>query len=203
MNVYVEGGGDSNSLRTECKKGFKLFLEKAGLRNRMPRIVACGSRRDAYNRFCIAINQGESAMLLVDSESSVSAAHSIAGKEQPWQHLAQRRGDQWVKPTNATDAQCHLMVECMEAWLIADRDTLAGFFGNGFNANALPAASRPVESISKSQLYQSLAKATRSCNRRYDKGNNSFELLALIDAAKVTTASPWAKRFVDELEKAM
>lgn len=199
MKLYVEGGGDSNVLKTECRKGFSEFLKKAGLQNKMPRIVACGSRRDAYNSFVTASGKGEAAMLLVDSETALDQNNT----DQPWQHLAQRQGDQWEKPASATDTQCHLMVECMEAWLIADRETLASFFGNGFNLNDLPAVSRPIESISKAQLYQSLAQATRNCKNSYDKGNNSFKLLARIDANRVTAASPWAKRFVDELTKAM
>lgn len=35
----------------------------------------------------------------------------------------------------------------------------------------------------------------------YGKGEHSFPLLARIDPATVMAASPWAKRFVDELKK--
>ena len=203
MKLYVEGGGDSNSLKTECRKGFSKFLEKAGLKGRMPRIVASGSRQNAYNDFVIACRNGEQAMLLVDSESAVAAENSVLGSEQPWQHLAERQGDQWSKPNNANEDQCHLMVECMESWLLADRKALAVFFSNGFNENALPATTRSVESVSKQQLFVSLAQATRNCKSSYSKGNNSFKLLARLDANLVMAASPWAKRFVDELKEAM
>ena len=203
MKLYVEGGGDFNSLKTECRKGFSKFLEKAGLKGRMPRIVASGSRQNAFNDFVIACRNGEQAMLLVDSESAVSAENSVPVSERPWQHLAERQGDQWVKPNNATDNQCHLMVECMESWLLADRRTLASFFGNGFNENALPVTTRPVESVSKQQLFESLAQATRNCKASYSKGNNSFKVLAIVDANVVIAASPWAKRFVDKLQEAM
>jgi len=67
--LYVEGGGGSKLLRTECRAGFSVFLEKAGLRDAMPRIVACGSRNEAYDKFCIAVEHGQRAFLLVDSES--------------------------------------------------------------------------------------------------------------------------------------
>lgn len=203
MKLYVEGGGDSNTLRTECRKGFSEFLKKAGLVGRMPRIVASGSRQNAFNDFVIAQNNGQPAMLLVDSESPVSDENSVSGRERPWQHLADRQGDQWIKPSNATDDQCHLMVECMESWLLADRQTLITFFGNGFNENALPPATRSVESVSKRQLYDFLAQATRGSKSTYSKGNNSFEILAKLDANVVMAASPWAKRFVDKLKVAM
>ena len=66
MKLYVEGGGDAAALKTACREGFAKFLGKAGLAGRMPRIVACGSRADAYDSFCTAIGNGEAAMLLVD-----------------------------------------------------------------------------------------------------------------------------------------
>jgi hypothetical protein len=31
MKLFVEGGGDSNDLRTACRAGFAAFLKKAGL----------------------------------------------------------------------------------------------------------------------------------------------------------------------------
>ena len=34
----------------------------------------------------------------------------------------------------ATDEQAHLMVQCMEAWFLADRETLAAVFGRGLKA---------------------------------------------------------------------
>jgi hypothetical protein len=37
----------------------------------------------------------------------------------------------------------------------------------------------------------------------YGKGEHAFKLLASIDPAKVMAASPWARRFVDELKKKM
>lgn len=51
--LYVEGGGDSKTLKTACRKGFRSFLGKAGLTGRLPRIVAGGSRRNAYESFKI------------------------------------------------------------------------------------------------------------------------------------------------------
>lgn len=198
LRLYVEGGGDSKLLRTACRQGFSEFLGKAGLQGYMPRIVACGGRKQAYDDFCTALGNGEKALLLVDSEDPVTVVS-------PWQHLLIRQGDQWPTPAGASEEHCHLMVQCMESWFLADRQTLETFFGQGFKTNALPAAANPIEFIAKQQVYQSLENATKACKTKdaYGKGEHSFKLLALIDPANVVAASDWAKRFVDALKKQM
>ena len=49
VKIYVEGGGDTRALRTLCRRGFSEFFAKVGLRGRMPRIVASGGRRQAFD----------------------------------------------------------------------------------------------------------------------------------------------------------
>lgn len=208
VKLYVEGGGDTAALKSACREGFAKFIEKAGLKDNMPRIVACGSRRDAYESFCTALALGDSAMLLVDSEAPVAAINQTGASEAwlPWQHLAQRAGDHWAMPANATNTDCHLMAQCMESWLLADSAALKTYFGQGFKDNNLPAASSSLpETISKPQLYQALAKATRDCKTKdpYSKGQHSFKLLSLIDPAKVAAAAPWANRFIQTLRAQM
>lgn len=204
MKIYVEGGGDAALLKTECRQGFSRFFESAGFKGKMPRVVACGGRNDAFDSFCTAINQGECALLLVDSEDPVNVTHQQGNPDQwkPWDHLHQR--DKWDKPANADDIDCHLMVQCMEAWFIADRQALAEFFGQCFKQNQLPNSANSIESIAKRQLYTSLANATKGCQKgQYGKGAHSFKLLALINPTSITTASPWANRLVDTLTERM
>ncbi|SFB03724.1 protein of unknown function [Pseudomonas sp. NFIX10] len=211
MKLYVEGGGDAASLKTACREGFSKFLDKAGFKGRMPRIVACGSRGDAFDSFCTAIRNQEPAMLLVDSEAPLPEFVQPGDAQQPddrarwlpWQHLQQRQGDGWQKPVGSDDWQCHLMVQCMESWFLADRRTLKEFFGQGFQENQLPAPGNSVEYVPKVQVYDALAKATRGCKSKsqYGKGEHSFKLLGLIDPNKVCEASPWAKRFIESLER--
>jgi hypothetical protein len=206
VKLYVEGGGDTAALKTACREGFTTFVTNAGIKNR-PRIVACGSRRDAFDSFCTAIASGEEAILLVDSEDIITAQNQQGEPDtwQPWAHLKARAGDGWDKPKKATETGCHLMAQIMESWFLADRDALKTFFGQGFKENALPAANNAVESIAKQQVYNALAQATNNCKTKaaYGKGEHSFKLLTKINPAKVTKASPWAKRFVDELRKQM
>ena len=213
VKLYVEGGGDSAALKTACREGFARFLEKAGLSGHMPRIVACGGRQDAFDSFCTALKNGESALLLVDSEAPVALAaqlddatvKDVRNQWLPWLHLLHRPGDGWEKPAGAQDMQCHLMVQCMESWLLADRASLKVFFEQGFLENQLPPDNRDVEAIAKNELYQSLANATRTCKTKaqYGKGEHSFKLLALLDPVKVMDVSPWARRFIDELKDQM
>ena len=195
VTLYVEGGGDEEKLKRECRKGFRVFLENAGLKGKMPSIVACGGRDNAYARFKAQfIGNNEKFMLLVDAEASVPAPATAA---QPWQHLQDRDG--WQRPPGATDGQCHLMVQTMESWFLADREALSTYYGQGFRGNALP-ANPHIEQIPKQDVDTGLQSATRDTTKgSYDKGRDSFEILGRLDPAKVTNASPYAKRFIDAL----
>lgn len=191
-------------LKTACRAGFSTFITKAGITKR-PRIVACGGRQDAYDSFCIAVKNGEEAVLLVDSEDAVSQQHQSGQAHGwlPWGHLSVR--DKWSKPGGSKDTDCHMMVQVMESWFLADQNALQTFFNQGFKPLALPAAANPIEGIPKATVYGALHAATKHCKTKaaYDKGEHSFKLLAIIDPATVIAASPWAARFVDELKKKM
>lgn len=207
VKIYVEGGGDAAALKTACREGFTSFFEKAGLKDFMPRVVACGGRQDAFESYCTAVQSGDDAVLLVDSEAPVLAQHQQGDPAdwQPWQHLKQRQGDGWDKPVKGVDTDCHLMVQCMESWFLADRATLKKFFGQGFKEKSLPAAGNAIEAVSKVTVYQSLANATKQCKTKeqYGKGEHSFKLLALVNPVTVTAASPWAARLVVQLKTKM
>ena len=196
IKVYVEGGGDSNQLRRQCRNGFREFFSKAGLEGHMPRVVACGSRQRAYDQFCAAIDEAEAGsfiVLLVDSETAVAASDS------PWEHL--RKRDNWTQPSAATDDNAQLMVQCMEAWFIADRQSLSVYLGKDFKAAALPARD-DVEAIAKGDLERTLKQATKSCSKgSYNKGRHSFELLGCLDPSKVMNSSCHARRLIDALRQ--
>lgn len=164
----------------------------------MPRIVACGSRDSAFDRFRTAV-RGKSGnqfvMLLVDSEEGV------AESDGPWQHV--RKRDNWTQPASAADDSLCLMVQCMEAWFVADRECLRAYCGPGFNAGRLP-GTREVERIAKADLYTALDGATRNCNKgKYtkNKGRHSFRILATVDPDKVAVASPHARRLLQTLRE--
>ena len=119
--VYAEGGGDSDELKSQMRQAFSEFFDKTHLKTCKPRVIACGSRSNAFNDFRMAIDQGRNALLLVDSETPVSAAHQQGSHFLPWAHLKCR--DNWDKPDKASDADCHLMVQVMESWFLVDWET--------------------------------------------------------------------------------
>ena len=200
VKIYVEGGGDGNALKRECRRGFSEFFRKAGLDGRMPRIVACGSRGDAFDDFCTAVRSAAAdqfVMLLVDSEEGVATSDG------PWQHVSKRDG--WTRPVRARDESLCLMVQCMEAWFVADRDCLRAYYGQGFNVRNLPR--RPeVEGIAKADLYAALDRATRNCTKgryRTRKGRHSFSILSKVNPDAVAAASPHARRMLQTVRKAV
>lgn len=72
----------------------------------MPRIVASGSRNDAFSDFCTALKSATTddfTVLLVDAESPVETENGA------WDHLTRRDG--WVRPQGAGCESAHLMVQ--------------------------------------------------------------------------------------------
>ena len=156
VRLYVEGGGDSKFTKDPIRKGFSGFLNdlvqcarRKGLRWS---IIACGGREQTYNNFLLALRSHPEALnvLLVDAEAPVRVPS--------WHHL--RDHDDWPQPPGTRDEQCHLMIQNMEAWLIADRAALERFYGAGFVAAALP--SNPnVEQLDRAAMATGLARATQ------------------------------------------
>ena len=196
VKVYVEGGTQDSALdRSLCRQAFKFFTA-AGLAGKLPRTVPCGGRKAAYDAFVTAVNNpkpGEFPLLLVDSETAVAKGNTV------WEHLKSRPGDHWIRPQGAEDDQAFLMVQVMESWFIADRDTLRSFFGVNFREQAIPAWTE-LEEVPKLNVYEALDRATSDCGKkRYTKGKLSFELLARISPSKAEAASPHAKRLFQRL----
>ena len=189
-SLYVEGGGDSKSLKTACRRGFRKFIENARVAGGGSNIVACGSRGNAYRSFSKALSAGLNTLLLVDAEGPVTT-------QETWQHL--KANDNWDRPATATDDQCHLMVQVMESWFLADADALASFYGQDFNRGPLP-ANRNIEQVPKEDALARLSQATRNTKKGgYKKGPDSYDILAKLNPAKVRGMSPFGERFIQAL----
>jgi hypothetical protein len=189
VRVYVEGGGDykHTDTATACRSGFSQLFEKLGLTARRLSVIACGSRNRTFKDFRTAVHQqtGDFVILLVDSEGPVGAPSA-------WTHLNARDG--WHRPAGTTEDHAHLMVQCMEAWFLADRDTLIEFYGQGFLAGSLPGQPN-IEQIPKRSLLPVLKHASKQTSKGpYQKTRHGFALLALINPQKVRDASPHASR---------
>lgn len=93
------------------------------------------------------------------------------------------------------------MVQAMEAWLLADPEALAAFYGQGFAVNALP-GTRDVEQIAKATVMSSLARATRDSQKReYHKTRHAPLILERLDAGKVRSRAQHCDRLFTTIEQ--
>lgn len=198
IRIYIEGGGDGKNTKALIRQGFRSFLKDLVQIARSKQIkwelILCGSRNNAFRNFKNALEDHPDAfnVLLVDSEASI--------KKSPWEHLKSR--DKWDLP-GVDDIHCHLMVQAMEAWFIADIDTLRKFYGQGFRENSIPKNTN-VEKIDKDSLEPSLKEATRKTSKgEYQKRQHASKLLELLDVTKVREAAPKCDRLFITLAKIM
>lgn len=190
IRVYIEGGGDSRFGKDQLRKGFRIFLNdlyqearQSGVRFHPP--VLCGGRNSAFDDFrtALACHPHAFNVLLVDAEAPVTAT--------PWAHLKSRDG---CDNPGVNDDCCHLMVQTMEAWFIADADALAAYYGQGFLRSAIP-ANPNVESIAKAAIETALVNATRHTGKqKYKKIQDASRLLERMDPAVVRGKAPHCDR---------
>ena len=185
IRIYFEG---DSALRRGFESFLSEFRERAKTLSVKWSLIACGPRLKAYKSFRHALADHPEAfnVLLVDSEAAVDLA--------PWDHLKQRAGDGWDRPGMATENQCHLMVPMMEAWFVADPDTLAIYYGQGFLRNSLPSP-HEVETKSKREIKKGINAATRHSKKRiYHKTKHAPDLLAELTSIDVRKAADHCDR---------
>jgi len=194
IRIYVEGGGDSRDGKRAVRQAFSGFLRDLRDLAQSKRvewdIIACGGRGRAYDRFVQAQGDHPDALciLLVDSEGPVNAAaRAHLRSREPWECL----GD---------DDAYHLMVQAMEAWLIADLEALSEYYGQGFRRGSLPRR-RDVEAIPKDQLEPKLRAASHATQKgEHHKIRHAAPLLERLDPAKVRTRASHCDRLFRTLE---
>ena len=195
IRIYAEGGGNDNPSRRTFRTGLNQFLQPLCQLARAERIrwqvIPCGSRGVTFRDFKTALRTHPDALnvLLVDSEEEVTLS--------PLHHLEKRDG--W-KTSGLLEDQCHLMVRCMESWLLADPAALVEFYGQGFRPAALP-KSRDVETVAKDKVAAALEHATRETQKgRYHKIRHGPDLLGRLDAARVRQRAKHCERLFIVLE---
>ena len=111
------------------------------------KLIPTGGRQVTYEAFINALytNPDTINVLLVDSETPIAPATEDTDQDAEVRvaHLTQR--DQWDL-SGAHPKRVHLMVQCMETWIVADIDALAKFYGQGFAPNSPGPFSFPVQS---------------------------------------------------------
>ncbi len=193
--IYLEGGGDGKNSKAMLRLGMDAFLRdiKEAFRQKRWRwkLVCCGGRNEAYRRFTNACTNGEAetVVLLVDSEESLGAST-------PRDHLRER--DRWDFE-GVDDDTIHLMVQTMEAWIVADPEVLNSYYGQGFQARSLPRREN-LEEVSKQEIASALDRATQNTQKgKYHKIRHARQLLEQIDPAKVRQRCAHCKRLFDTL----
>ena len=194
--IYMEGGGEGNATKAALRQGMTEFLKplKEAARNKaLPwKLVCCGPRNEAFQRFQNAVNDSADAVnvLLVDAEKPVN--------QLPRRHLRDRDG--WNLSFTREDT-VHLMVQTMETWIVADPTALSSYYGQGFRTNKLPRV-KNLESAPKTDVESSLREATKDTQKgRYHKIRHAGDLLKRIDAEKVKARCCHCQRLFDDIER--
>ncbi len=193
IQIFVEGGGSTVKTKSQLRSGFREFLERAGF---VCRVIPCGPRDAAFKywRAALSVDREALNLLLVDSEGPVEEGSLL------WRHL--EKSDPSWQPPSETEHQCHLMVQTMEAWFLADPEALAKYYGQQFGTKALPAREN-VEQIAKSDVERSLREATKKTQKGgYHKIRHASDLLARIDPEKVRKRAPHCERLLLTLASA-
>ncbi len=207
--IYVEGGGDgpgSNHGKRELRQGFDALFQSqkraAQAKNLGWNLVPCGSRDQTFKAFRRDLQQGDGEtilILLVDSEDPVASETKNAddaNAQARVDHLTQRDG--WDL-SEADPKHVHLMVQCMESWIVADPEAVADYYGKKFQANRLPKR-RNMEEEPKPDLYDKLKKATEKTQKgAYAKIKHASKLLAAIAPDKIVKRCPRFKTFTSWL----
>ena len=109
---------------------------------------------------------------------------------------------EWESGLAVRTEQVHFMVQVMESWLIADRDALEAYYGQGFRPARLPANPK-VEEISKGDVAKGLRDATRDTNKGpYHKTKHAPTIFARVDPVRVRGAAPSCARLFHAIESA-
>lgn len=179
IRIYLEGGGENELLRSLWRESFSALLIKTGFKGKMPRLIACGSRMNAFKNFsdALKLHPNSLSILLVDSEDPVKDLSPDPHSNMAWIHLNLRADDGWIRPANTEPYQALIMATSMETWIAADRKALKAFFDKDFQEPALPSLPT-IESQNRKDILKKLEHATRNCKgKKYQKGKFLFKSL--------------------------
>jgi hypothetical protein len=200
--IYVEGGGDSRDSKVALRQGFDALLDRQKNAARLGKmgwkLVLCGGRGTTFEAFQYATSDGPSDIvaLLVDAERPVATA-TPDGRVT---HLTTQ--DRW-ELGGVLAERVHLMTQCMEAWIIADAEQLAAYYGKAFRAGALPKRT-VLDDEPKDSLYSALRAASKDTQKgAYSKIKHASELLKRVRPDKVAARCTSFQHFTGWLDAAI
>lgn len=194
IKLYVEGGGKGSHKRATIKlqQGLDAFfrrLKDAAREKRIGfKIIPAGNTQNTYDDFILSVKISPQSfnLLLVDSDEAVAANQTARA-------FLQNKYRKWDLQI-VTDEQCHLMVQIMESWFIADVAALKNYYGREFKDSAIP-KNKNVETIAKKTIEKSLETATAKTQKaEYHKIEHGAKLLELVNPQKVRKAAPHCER---------
>lgn len=95
------------------------------------------------------------------------------------------------------------MTRCMEAWVFADGDKVAEFYGQDFKAHALPRR-KVLDEEPKRSLYEAIEKATKDTRKgSYGKIKHASALLKLVRPSRVAERCVSFQQFTQWLDAAI
>jgi Domain of unknown function (DUF4276) len=200
IQIFIEGGskGQNRASSQKLRLGFLQFFDELNQTARSKNIkfkaIICGSIDETFRIFRYENTKANNAFLcfLVDSDKP------LEDNDTPKNFL--EREKKWDLK-NIADNQCHLMVQIMESWFLADVETLKSFYGQNFKHNAIPKQPN-VEKIAKLDVENSLDKATNETSKgKYHKIQHGAELLGKIETDKVKEKSAHCNRLFETISK--
>ncbi len=197
--IIAEGGGKGTGTQSILKNGmnqfFRAISEQARDNGFQLKLAVCGSRNKTFRDFHIALKDTNNShvFLLVDSDGPINKGRL--------DYLAETAG--FKNLSGAEEHFIHLMIQTMEVWIMADGNALAVYYGQQFARNALPKAGN-LETIAKSDLDACFKRAIAQTRKpEYDKIHDAAALLSRINPAIVQSRCPSARRFFEEVTKAI
>lgn len=199
VRVYIEGGSTGQAEDNDFRRAWKYFLVELHTLARKHQfvkleVVRCKSRSNAYDRFSKYEKEhpGDLPILLVDSEGSVAPDLTV------WDWVAQREGDNWVRPSWAMEDQLYLMVPMVEAWLLTDHAALERYFRGRIELRELPSTN--LEGRSKSEIDATLKKATGGIACRTYQHRMANEIIEYVRPGNVKTLRHGSRLFTKMAE---
>ena len=191
VRLYVEGGAVSRKDDLiKSRRALTAWLKKLDLVN-LPQVALTGPGPKALAEAEARTKQAkgqETVLALVDSEGT------LENIEQP---LSLFQAKHKTKFIYLTDEQILVMVQCMEAWICADKNAVREAYPKGQHSNRFEQEN--PESKTPPQLCKYLEKVSKKPDQDkplYKKGKPAFELFGKTDPNIVAHRCPSAERAI-------